>query len=138
MSEKLTTLIKVLVEKEVKKQLPKIIKEQVSAYVNEALANKFVSSLNEGKSSNLNSLFAEESKKKERQLTEDKKKQRNELLKEMKKKVAGDDPVMNLIYEDINETISTPHAASAASPGMSMSLDSDDDDEGVDISKFGF
>lgn len=136
MNEKLKTLIKILVEKEVKKQISLALKEQVNASVNEALANKFVSSLNENKSS-INTLFTAE-KKESKVQTEERKKQKQELLKEMKKKVAGDDPVMNLIYEDITETISTPYASSAPSNSPALGGTDDDEDEGVDISKFGF
>jgi hypothetical protein len=136
-SQKLTKLIKILVEKEIKKQIGPIIKEQVNASLNEALANKFVGLLSEGKQNSLDSLFKVEAKQEKKVLKESELKQREQRLNEIKKKVAGDDPLMQMIYSDVS-----PVAASAASAMPTASNGGgtfeDPNDEGVDLSKFGF
>lgn len=133
-SDKLTKLIKILVEKEVKKQIAPMLKEQISAMVNETLANKFVGIISENKQNGLDGLFKIESKEQKKAIKESVLKQKEERLNEMRKKIAGDDPMMQMIYEDVS-----PSAASAAStPSVSGGHFENPDDEGVDLSKFGF
>ena len=133
-SQKLTKLIKIVVEKEIKKQLPALIKEHVSAAVNEALANKFVGMLSENKQNGLDGLFKVEPKEQKKAVKESDLKQKEQRLNEMRKKIAGDDPMMQMIYGDVS-----PSAVAAAStPASSGGHFENPEDEGVDLSQFGF
>lgn len=119
-SSKLINVIRKIVREEVKRVVKPII--------NEVLADRFIQTLNEKKdtSKSMKEVFnvKEDPKKRE----QDRKNLRESLLK----KVAGDDPMQQLIFGDV-EPVNGMSDISNNAAGAYI----DTDDEGVDLSKFG-
>jgi len=119
-SSKLIEIIRKIVKEEVKRVAKPLI--------NEVLADRFLQTLNEKKESVMSEVFNIKDSVPQKQQKQDRAKLREELLK----KVAGDDPMKQLIFGDVE---SVPGISNVENniPGSYV----DSDDEGVDLSKFG-
>jgi len=111
----------------------KIVKEEVhkilKPMINEVLAEKYMNVLSESKNS-LTEVYKPQSV-----LTQQKETSqidREKMRKAMIQKIAGNDPIQQMMYEDID--FDTKVASLPDSSGGYI----DSDDEGVDISQFGF
>ena len=115
-----------LIRKIVREEVRKIVKPMI----NEVLAEQFIRSLNESKRTipvdNLNEIAASQPVRPKVNREAEKAEMRKKLLE----KVAGDDPMKQLIYGDVE-----------INPGMGSLGNSegyvDTEDEGVDLSQFG-
>lgn len=127
-STKLLKVIKKIVKEEVRKQ--------VKSVINEVLAERFISSVSSG---NLSQVIAEgkkESPSSAPRAAESRESivQKEQMRKKFLEKVTDNDPMLNMIYEDVDPTQmnSAPNGHQILPDGAYV----DSDDEGVDPTIF--
>ncbi len=124
-SEKLVKVIKQIVRQEVKRQ--------VKTTLNEVLAERYLESLQTGQGNSLKQVIAEK-----REVAPARAESRQEQISkmEMRKKllenVTDNDPMLSMIYEDIDPNSIKGSAHTSAATQALEGAYVDDDDEGVD------
>ena len=124
----------VMADQKILKFIRKVVREEVRKIVkpliNEVLAEQFIRVLTEQKQTNTSLQSIVETKAPSPPVV-NRSREKEQVRQKLLKKIAGDDPMQQLIYGDVEVT-----------PGMgSLSNNSgyvDSDDEGVDLSKFGW